>query len=136
LILLVVKVQVLRNCRGFRYRSYTVIRQTKEDCLVQNSSIWFLLILNLKDLPPYLENIKRWVLIGLSIGQRISDLQKIRKENIRYDKKGNALIDIIQVKGNKLLTVPVNNQIIIGILKHKLPYPISEQKFNYYMKEV
>jgi len=96
----------------------------------------FFKILNLKDLPPYLENIKRWVLIGLSIGQRISDLQKIRKENIRYDKKGNALIDIIQVKGNKLLTVPVNNQIVISILKHKLPYPISDQKFNYYMKEV
>ncbi|MDB2314621.1 tyrosine-type recombinase/integrase [Flavobacteriaceae bacterium] len=96
----------------------------------------FFKIVKLSGLPPYLENVKRWILIGLSIGQRISDLQKVRKENIRYDKEGNALIDIIQVKGNKSLTVPVNNQIVISILKYKLPYPISYQKFNFYMKEV
>ena len=46
------------------------------------------------------------------------------------------MIDIIQVKGNTSLTVHVNNQIVISILKHKLPYPISYQKFNYYIKEI
>ena len=96
----------------------------------------FFKIAKLSGLPPYLENIKRWILIGLSIGQRISDLQKIRKENIRFDEKGNALIDIIQVKGNTSVTVPVKNQIVVSVLKHKFPYRISDQNFNKYLKEV
>jgi len=96
----------------------------------------FFKIAKLSGLPPYLENIKRWILIGLSIGQRISDLQKIRKENIRFDEKGNALLDIIQVKGNTSVTVPVKNQIVVSVLKHKFPYRISDQNFNKYLKEV
>ena len=50
----------------------------------------FFKILNLKDLPPYLENVRRWLVIGLNIGQRISDLQRIKQKEIRYDSDGIA----------------------------------------------
>ena len=96
----------------------------------------FFKILNLKGLPPYLENVRRWLLIGLNIGQRISDLQKIIKQDIRYDSDGIALIDVVQVKGEEPVTVPIILNPVIDILKHKFPYPISDQKFNKYMKEV
>ena len=96
----------------------------------------FLKLVKLKDLPPSLENVRRWLLIGLLIGQRISDLKKIKQEEIRYDKNGIALIDIIQVKGQEPVTVPINNQVVINILKYRFPRPISDQKFNDYMKEV
>ena len=96
----------------------------------------FFKILNLKGLPPYLENVRRWLLIGLNIGQRISDLQKIIKQDIRYDSDGIALIDVVQVKGEEPVTIPVILNPLIDILKHKFPYPISDQKFNDYMKEV
>ena len=96
----------------------------------------FISIANLKNLPDYLENIRRWLLIGLSIGQRISDLKKLTPESIRYDDKGIALIDIIQVKGEEPVTVPVDNQIVINILKHKFPRKVSNQRFNDYMKEL
>jgi len=96
----------------------------------------FFKILNLKGLPPYLENVRRWLLIGLNIGQRISDLQKIIKQDIRYDSDGIALIDVVQVKGEEPVTVPIILNPVIDILKHKFPYPISDQKFNDYMKEV
>ena len=96
----------------------------------------FFKILNLKGLPPYLENVRRWLLIGLNIGQRISDLQKIIKQDIRYDSDGIALIDVVQVKGEEPVTIPVILNPLIDILKHKFPYPISDQKFNKYMKEV
>jgi integrase len=96
----------------------------------------FFKILNLKGLPPYLENVRRWLLIGLNIGQRISDLQKIIKKDIRYDSDGIALIDVVQVKGEEPVTVPIILNPLVDILKHKFPYPISDQKFNVYMKEV
>lgn len=96
----------------------------------------FFKILNLKDLPPYLENVRRWLLIGLNIGQRISDLQRIKQKEIRYDSNGIALIDITQVKGEETVTIPIKLKQVIDILKHKFPYPISDQKFNNYMKEV
>jgi len=96
----------------------------------------FFKILNLKGLPPYLENVRRWLLIGLNIGQRISDLQKIIKQDIRYDSDGIALIDVVQVKGEEPVTIPVILNPLVDILKHKFPYPISDQKFNDYMKEV
>ena len=96
----------------------------------------FFKILNLKGLPPYLENVRRWLLIGLNIGQRISDLQKIIKQDIRYDSDGIALIDVVQVKGEEPVTIPIILNPVIDILKHKFPYPISDQKFNKYMKEV
>lgn len=96
----------------------------------------FFKILNLKGLPPYLENVRRWLLIGLNIGQRISDLQKIIKQDIRYDSDGIALIDVVQVKGEEPVTVPIILNPLVDILKHKFPYPISDQKFNVYMKEV
>ena len=96
----------------------------------------FFKILNLKGLPPYLENVRRWLLIGLNIGQRISDLQKIIKKDIRYDSDGIALIDVVQVKGEEPVTIPVILNPLIDILKHKFPYPISDQKFNDYMKVV
>tara|TARA_Y100000385_G_C13076720_1_gene631780 strand:- start:891 stop:2150 length:1260 start_codon:yes stop_codon:yes gene_type:complete len=96
----------------------------------------FFKILNLKGLPPYLENVRRWLLIGLNIGQRISDLQKIRKQDIRYDSDGVALIDVVQVKGEEPVTVPITLKPVIDILKYRFPYRISDQKFNDYIKEV
>ena len=96
----------------------------------------FFKILNLKDLPTYLENVRRWLLIGLNIGQRISDLQRIKQKKIRYDSDGIAFIDIVQKKGEMPVTVPIKIKSVIDILKHRFPYPISDQKFNKYMKEV
>ncbi|MBT4825608.1 MAG: tyrosine-type recombinase/integrase [Flavobacteriaceae bacterium] len=96
----------------------------------------FFKILNLKGLPPYLENVRKWLLIGLNIGQRISDLQKIRKQDIRYDSDGIGLIDVIQVKGEEPVTIPVKLKPVIDIIRYRFPYPISDQKFNDYMKEV
>ena len=39
-------------------------------------------------------------------------------------------------KGEEPVTVPVKLKPVIDILKHRFPYPISDQKFNKFMKEV
>ncbi len=46
------------------------------------------------------------------------------------------MIDVKQAKGETVVTVPVKNEIVVSILKHKFPYRISDQNFNKYMKEV
>jgi site-specific recombinase XerD len=52
----------------------------------------FLKLAKIKGLPDYLENTRKWVLIGLMIGQRVSDLLKLKKEMIRFE-RGKLSID-------------------------------------------
>ena len=96
----------------------------------------FIKISQLKDLSDSLDNVRKWILIGLMVGQRVSDLLSLKKHQIRFVESGLVMIDFKQAKGGTVVTVPVKNQIVVSILKHKFPYPISDQKFNYYMKEV
>ena len=83
-----------------------------------------------------LENIRKWILIGLSIGQRISDLLIITKENVRFTKDGYMIIDIIQKKTGTEVSPVIADKEIIDLVYPNLPYRISEQKFNQYMKLV
>ncbi|HCK04750.1 MAG TPA: hypothetical protein DHV86_08360, partial [Methylophilaceae bacterium] len=81
-------------------------------------------------------NAKKWMLIGLCIGQRVSDLLKLTKSNVRKSKDGNVYIDITQQKGEKSITVPIKDSEIIDIIDNDFPHKISFQKFNDYMKEI
>jgi integrase len=96
----------------------------------------YMKIKKVKDLNPSLDNTRKWILIGLKIGQRISDLLSIKPEQIRFDEYGNALIDIKQQKTGANITVGVKDREVVSILKKELPYYISHQKFNKYIKEV
>ena len=96
----------------------------------------FIKISQLKDLSDSLDNVRKWILIGLMVGQRVSDLLSLNKHQIRFDESGIAMIDFKQAKGGTVVTVPVKNQIVVSILKHKFPYRISDQNFNKYLKEV
>ena len=82
-----------------------------------------------------LQNIKNWILIGCEIGQRGGDLLNITHKNIRYN-KGNLYLDIIQQKTKKSVTIGVIAPHVIDILENNMPYKISSQKFNEYIKEV
>jgi len=96
----------------------------------------FLKIAQLKGLSESLENVRKWILIGLLIGQRVSDLLSLKKEQVRFQDDGVALIDVKQIKGGSAVTIPIKNQIVIAILKHKFPYKISDQNFNKSLKAV
>lgn len=96
----------------------------------------FIKLIEVKGLPDYLENTRKWVLIGLMIGQRVSDLLKLKKEMIRFEKENLAMIDILQQKTKTPVTVPVENHYVLNILKSNLPHKISDQRFNEYIKEV
>ena len=93
-------------------------------------------IKELKDISPFLENTRKWILIGLKIGQRVSDLLAITPKQIRFDKDNIAMIDIKQEKSGSVVTVPVKDKYVVSILKNELPHKISHQNFNKYLKEV
>ena len=82
-----------------------------------------------------MENTRKWLLIGLSIGQRVSDLLRLDPIQIRSAKHG-LYIDITQQKTEKHVTVGVIDPDVVKILKEDFPYYISQQLFNKHIKEL
>jgi integrase len=89
------------------------------------------------DLGERLANIRDWLIISCFTGQRISDFMKFKVQNIRSDYNGKV-IDIIQQKGKKSVSIPLFEPVLKIMDKHngKFPRTISDQKFNEYVKEV
>jgi len=90
---------------------------------------------NLSITPESLNNVRNWILLGCEIGQRGGDLLEITHENIRCNGKG-YLVDIIQQKTNKNVTVPIIAPHVIDIIENSLPKKIQHQKLNEYVKVV
>ena len=92
-------------------------------------------IKSLKHLPSTLENARKWMLIGLYIGQRVSDLLILNPSQLRFVEHG-VYVDITQQKTDKNVTIGVVDPDVIKILKYKFPYNISAQMFNRQIKQV
>ena len=89
----------------------------------------------LRDLPSTLENARKWMLIGLYVGQRVSDLLNLKPSQLRFIENG-VYIDINQQKTDKYVTVGVVDKEVIQILKKNFPYSISAQLFNRQIKQI
>ena len=86
-------------------------------------------------LPSTLENARKWILIGLYVGQRVSDLLALKPSQLRFIENG-VYIDINQQKTDKYVTVGVVDKEVIQILKKNFPYSISAQLFNRQIKQI
>lgn len=84
-----------------------------------------------------LENAKDWLIIGCYIGQRVSDLLVLTKENINI-RNGLELIELTQKKTGKLVAIPLHPKVkeILDKRDGKFPEKISSQRFNEYIKDV
>ena len=89
----------------------------------------------IRDLPSTLENARKWILIGLYVGQRVSDLLALKPSQLRFIENG-VYIDINQQKTDKYVTVGVVDKEVILILKKNFPYSISAQLFNRQIKQI
>ena len=89
----------------------------------------------IRNLPSTLENARKWMLIGLYVGQRVSDLLALKPSQLRFIENG-VYIDINQQKTDKYVTVGVVDKEVIQILKKNFPYPISAQLFNRQIKQI
>ena len=89
----------------------------------------------LERIPSELEDSYKWLLIGLSIGQRVSDLLSLNASNIR--KANNGLyIDIIQQKTKKSVTIGVADPLVIDLLESEFPKVLSQEAFNKHIKMI
>ena len=81
-----------------------------------------------------LKNARKWLLLGCNLGQRGGDLLQLDETNY---KKINSLevIQLKQQKTDKNVTIPVLEK-TKEIIKSGLPYKISIQIFNKYIKEI
>lgn len=81
----------------------------------------------------YLENARNWLIIGVWLGARVSDLLTLSRENI----KGEYLEYTAKKTGQKIV-MPMHWQVSATLekLNGNFPYKISSQKFNDYIKTV
>lgn len=83
-----------------------------------------------------LENTRKWIIIGFWLGQRVSDLLKISKLDIRTASNGGVYVDIVQKKTKTAVTVGVINPLAVNIITQAFPRRIGDRCFNRYMKEI
>lgn len=83
---------------------------------------------------PALQNACKWLLLGCNIGQRGGDLLNLTEGNF-ITRNGLEVIELEQQKTGKNVTIPVLKT-TREILETGLPYKISLQKFNDYIKEI
>jgi hypothetical protein len=87
----------------------------------------------LKHIPAAYTDSYNWLLIGLCIGQRVSDNLKLNPNNLRKAPTG-LYIDIIQQKTKKAVNIGVADPLVIGILENEFPRRVSQVVFNKQMK--
>lgn len=82
-------------------------------------------------------NARDWLIISCYTGQRISDFMRFTDKQIRVE-NGKSLLEFTQVKTGKNMTVPLHQKVLEILKKRdgKFPYPISDQKYNTYIKKV
>lgn len=87
--------------------------------------------------PDFLENVRDWLIIGFWTGCRIGDLLNLNKNNIIKKTDGSTIIRYTQTKTQKTVDLTIHKQVfqIINRLKG-FPRPISDVKFNKYIKEL
>ena len=88
---------------------------------------------DLKQIPEEYKDSYKWLLIGLCIGQRVSDLLKLSPDNLRKAPTG-LYIDILQQKTKKAVTVGVADLVVIKILENEFPRKVSQMLFKKQVK--
>lgn len=115
----------LKKVAGFRVKNEFILYLSLEELEI---------IANTEMTHPYLENARKWLLLGCNLGQRGTDLLNLTEDNF-VTRNGLKVIELEQEKTGKNVTIPVLPE-TEKILKNGLPHKISLQKFNDYIKEV
>jgi integrase len=85
----------------------------------------------------YLQNVRDWLIIGCWTGCRVNDLMQLSKANIQIHVSGQKFIRYTQSKTGKQVDLPIHPH-VAEILERlgDFPRPISDQRFNEWMKIV
>lgn len=112
------------------------LKKAKEDIIFLTEEEVELITAPNEELPPYLQNTQRIVIIHLATGQRVSDIMKLTKSSFIRDKEGDYIARIIQQKTGKEVNIPIIENKAIEVIKTGLFRAISDQNYNDYLKEL
>ena len=118
------------------FRNTRQQKKAKEDIIFLTEEEVELITAPNKELPDYLQNTQRIVIIHLATGQRVSDIMKLTKSSFIRDKEGDYLARIIQQKTGKEVHIPIIENKAIEVINTGLFRAISDQNYNDYLKEL
>ncbi len=121
---------------NIKFQNFKVFTEESDNIALTETEIEALFKLDLKH-NARLDAVRDMFVLGCHSGLRWSDFTDIKPDNIKQNKQGQ-IIDIIQTKTKNQVVIPVNGTIeeILKKYNNKLPEPITNQKFNEYIKEI
>lgn len=116
----------------YKHSEFMTLTEKTKDIYLKEEQIMKIYNLDLSS-NPRLDNVKDLFIIGLRTGLRISDFMRLKDININ-----KGFIEIDTLKTGEPVIIPLHDNIkeILKKRKGELPYTISSQKFNKYIKEV
>lgn len=114
------------------YNQFFVFTEDSDAVYLNEAELQQMKDVNFADVP-HLENVRDWFLLLAWTGCRFSDLEKISQTDIK-----DGFITFRQKKTNTKVTIPLHPVVseILQKYNYQMPEPISNQKFNEYIKEV
>ncbi len=115
----------------YKHSEFVTLTNTSKDVYLNDSEINKIFEYDFSN-SIRLSNARDLFIIGLRTGLRVSDFMKLKDINI---KKG--FVEVETTKTAKTVIIPLHKQVQSIYNKNNcLPYPISQQKFNLYIKEI
>ncbi len=131
-------------CTSAKGSEGVIVSKDLKDLTSKKPSNEFIITLSIEELEQIekvkltkdaLINARLWLLIGcLNLGQRGGDLLSITESNF-VKEGGSTFIELEQQKTGAKVVIPILPKTEL-LLKNGLPYSISLQKFNGYIKEI
>lgn len=111
-------------------------KKAKEDIIFLTEEEVKLITAPNKELPPYLINAQRIVIMQIATGQRVSDIMKLTNASFKKDKEGDYICVLRQIKTHKEVRIPIIEKNAVEVIKSGLFRAISPQKYNTYIKDL
>lgn len=80
-------------------------------------------------------NTRKWLIIGVNTAQRGSELLSLTKQSF-VNENGSLMINFVQEKTGKIMKIPALKRVKQLYETEELPYKISMQNLNIYLKEL
>jgi len=126
------------DARAIKFKTPAYFLDERSDMVtLNNDEISAIEALDLNEDHP-LSNSWKWCVVGLQLGQRVSDLLTITPKQVRLSKEEYLYVDIIQQKTGTAVTIPVASKLAFKILSSESLFPkkLPNQKFNDHLKEI
>lgn len=112
------------------YKDARVKGEVVEHIVLSDSEMDMMMNYDTRD-NPRLDNVRRLFIIGITTGLRFSDFTHVKLEHI-----AGGILSIHQQKTGSMVQIPIHPMLQEIIDDGNMPKPISNQRFNVYLREL